>query len=166
MDNAFTSTQKIHTMKLPVEELMDKAGIEYRLIGLNDRAISVDDVIEFSKEFINPEEICKTILVKHKKHYHALFLRGSDKIDFKRLRDIIGKSSIASRAEVKMIAGVDPGAVCPLLLDVPVVVDQRVLGLERLNFGSGDHLFGVEIKSVDLSRVLGYVVADFAEEIQ
>ena len=149
-------------MGLQVEDLLIEAGVAYRIIELRDRAISIEDVIEYSKEPINPEEICKTILVKHKKQYHALFLRGSDKIDFSKLKDLIGKASIASRAEVKEITGVDAGAVCPLLLDVPVIVDRRVLELERLNFGSGDHLYGVEIASSDLGKVLEYSVADIA----
>ena len=141
---------------------MIEADVEYRIIELEARAISVDDVIEYSKEPINPDEICKTILVKRKKQYHGLFLRGADQIDFKKLKTIIGKSSIASRDEVKEISGVDAGAVCPLLLDVPVIVDKRVLDLEKLNFGSGNHLYGVEINSSDLSRVLEYSVANFA----
>jgi len=149
-------------MRLPVEELLIEADVEYRIIELEARAISVDDVIEYSKEPINPDEICKTILVKRKNQYHGLFLRGADQIDFKKLKTLIGKSSIASRNEVKKISGVDAGAVCPLLLDVPVIVDKRVLDLEKLNFGSGNHLYGVEIKSGDLSRVLEYSVADFA----
>lgn len=149
-------------MRLPVEELLIEADVEYRIIELEARAISVDDVIEYSKEPINPDEICKTILVKRKNQYHGIFLRGADQIDFKKLKTLIGKSSIASRDEVKKISGVDTGAVCPLLLDVPVFVDKRVLDLEKLNFGSGNHLYGVEIKSGDLSRVLEYSVADFA----
>ena len=149
-------------MRLPVEELLIETDVEYRIIELEARAISVDDVIEYSKEPINPDEICKTILVKRKNQYHGLFLRGADQIDFKKLKTLIGKSSIASRDEVKEISGVDAGAVCPLLLDVPVIVDKRVLDLEKLNFGSGNHLYGVEINSGDLSRVLEYSVADFA----
>jgi prolyl-tRNA editing enzyme YbaK/EbsC (Cys-tRNA(Pro) deacylase) len=149
-------------MRLPVEELLIEADVEYRIIELEARAISVEDVIEYSKEPINPDEICKTILVKRKNQYHGLFLRGADQIDFKKLKTLIGKSSIASRDEVKEISGVDAGAVCPLLLDVPVIVDKRVLDLEKLNFGSGNHLYGVEINSGDLSRVLEYSVADFA----
>ncbi len=51
-----------------------------------------------------------------KTDYYALFLRGADKIDFKKLKDVIGKASIASQEEVLKITGVDPGAVCPLLV--------------------------------------------------
>jgi len=87
-------------------------------------------------------------------------VRGSDKIDFKKLKSLIGKSSVASREEVHAVTGVEPGAVCPLLLDVPVIVDGRVLSLEKLNFGSGDHLYGIEIASGDLRRVLEYRLAE------
>ena len=150
-------------MRLRVQDILESKNIQYRIIELKNRAISVQDVIEYSKEDINPEEICKTILVKQKKEYHALFLKGSDKIDFKKLKQVIGKTSIASREEVLKVTGVDPGAVCPLLLDVPVIVDERVLSLDRLNFGSGNHLYGVEIASVDLARVLEYKLADIAQ---
>jgi len=150
-------------MRLRVQDILESKNIKYRIIELKDRAISVQDVIDYSKEEINPEEICKTILVKHKKEYYALFLRGSDKIDFKKLKSVIGKTSIASYDEVLKVTGVEPGAVCPLLLDVPVVVDKRVLELEWLNFGSGDHLYGVEIVSVDLAKVLDYRFADIAQ---
>jgi len=150
-------------MRLKIEDILEAKKIPYRIIELEDRAISVQDVIEYSKEDINPEEICKTILVKRKTQYYALFLRGADKVDFRKLKAVIGKSSIASREEVLAVSGVEPGAVCPLLLDVPVLVDRRVLDLERLNFGSGDHLFGVEIASGDLGRVLEYSLVDLAE---
>ena len=149
-------------MKLRVQDILELKNISYRIIELWDRAISVEDVIAYSKEPINPKEICKTILVKHKKQYYALFLRGSDKIDFSKLKGLIGKASIASMAEVKEITGVDAGAVCPLLLDIPVIVDKRVLKLERLNFGSSDHHHGVEIASSDLGKVLEHSVANIA----
>ena len=149
-------------MRLKIEDILEAKKIPYRIIELKARAITVDDVIEYSKEDINPEEICKTILVKHKDQYYALFLRGADKVDFKKLKAVIGKASIASRAEVLEVAGVEPGAVCPLLLDVPVLVDRRVLELERVNFGSGDHLYGVEIAAGDLCHVLDYRTVDIA----
>jgi prolyl-tRNA editing enzyme YbaK/EbsC (Cys-tRNA(Pro) deacylase) len=149
-------------MRLKIEDILEATKIPHRIIELEARAISVQDVIEYSKEDINREEICKTILVKHKDQYYALFLRGADKVDFKKLKAVIGKASIASRDEVLRVAGVEPGAVCPLLLNVPVLVDKRVLELRRVNFGSGDHLYGVELASGDLGRVLDYRTVDIA----
>ncbi|MCJ7730840.1 YbaK/EbsC family protein [Candidatus Bathyarchaeota archaeon] len=150
-------------MRLILENILVARNIPYRIIELKDRAITVSDVIEHSMEDISSEEICKTILVKQKTRYYAVFLRGADKIDFKKLKDVIGKVSIASRKEVVEVTGVEPGAVCPLLVDIPVLVDRRVLRLKKLNFGSGDHLFGVEIASGDLELVLDYRLVEIAE---
>lgn len=157
-----TIVDYFHAVKLRVEEILQKAGVEYRLIELVDRAISVEDVVAYSKEEIDPDEICKTILVKSKESFYALFLRGPDKIEFKKLKKIIGKARIASRMEVKKITGVDPGAVCPLLVSVPVIVDRKVRKMEKVNFGSGNHLFGIEIKSRDLDKFLEYVLEDIS----
>ena len=150
-------------MVVTVEEILEGAGVEYRVMELTDRAVSVDDVVRFSKEDINPGEICKTIIVKSKAGFTALFLRGSDRVSFKKLRGVTGKARIASSEDVVEITGVMPGAVCPLLVPVPVIVDWKLLALDRVNFGSGDHLYGVEMKSADLYRVMDFTVADFSE---
>ena len=150
-------------MVLRVEEILDGAGVEYRVMELTDRAVSVDDVVRLSKGEINPGEICKTIIVKSKEGFTALFLRGSDRVSFKKLKGVTGKARIASSEDVMEVSGVRPGAVCPLLVPVPVIVDWKLLALDRINFGSGDHLYGIEMRSADLYRVLDYTVADFTE---
>jgi len=150
-------------MGLRVEDVLEEAGLEYKVIELTDRAVSVEDVIRFSKEDINPGKICKTIIVKSKKGFTALFLRGSDRVSFKKLRGVTGKARIAPPKDVMEVTGVMPGAVCPLLVPVPVIVDWKLLALDRVNFGSGDHLYGVEMKSADLYRVMDFTVADFSE---
>ena len=151
-------------MRLRVQDILESRNVSYRLIELERRAVTVEDVIEYSKEDIDPDEICKTILVKVKGVYYALFLRGMDKIDFKKLRSIIGKARIASRKEVLEITRFEPGAVCPLLLDLPVIVDEKVLNIDKLNFGSGNHLYGIEINAYNLAFVLDYSKADFTME--
>ena len=150
-------------MVLTVEEILEGAGVEYRVMELTDRAVSVEDVVRFSKEDINPGEICKTIIVKSKAGFTALFLRGSDRVSFKKLRGVTGKARIASSEDVVEITGVMLGAVCPLLVPVPVIVDWKLLALDRVNFGSGNHLYGLEMKSADLYRVMDFRVADISE---
>ena len=150
-------------MVVTVEDILEGAGVEYRVIELTDRAVSVEDVVRFSKEDINPGEICKTIIVKSKAGFTALFLRGSDRVSFKKLRGVTGNARIASSEDVMEITGVMPGAVCPLLVPVPVIVDWKLLALDRVNFGSGDHLYGVEMKSADLYMVMDFMVADISE---
>ena len=152
-------------VELESVRILEEKGVEYRLIELENRAISVSDVMRYSKERVRPEEICKTIILKDGKGArHAVFLPGDRRIDFKKARAVIGSEvNIASFDEVKDATGVEAGAVCPLLPRIPLFVDEGVLSRERINFGSGDHLYGIEIRSQDLARVVDYELVDVAE---
>ena len=146
-------------------EILDRKNIKYRLIELEERALSIEDVIKYSKEEININEICKTIILKDKEgERYAILLLGRDKVDYRKAKGAIGvKVSIASVTEVKNVVGVDPGAVSPLLLMIDLLVDQKVLELEKINFGSGNHLYGLEIRTRDLEKVVEFRVADIAK---
>lgn len=52
------------------------------------------------------------------------------------------------------IAGVEFGAVCPILLGIPIVIDRKVAELEKVNMGSGDLLKGIELNLEDLLKAL------------
>ncbi len=151
--------------KLRSIEVLESKGIDYRLIELEEKALSINDVIKFSKEEINVNEICKTMIFTDKYGgRYAFFLLGSDRVDYKKAREIIGrKVNIASFREVKDIVGVDPGAVCPILLEIDLYVDRNVMNLEKINFGSGNHLFGLEIRTIDLLKVVDFRVVDIAK---
>ena len=152
-------------MKLRSAEILDNLGIEYRLMELEERALSIEDVIKYSKAEINVDEICKTMILKDReKGRYAVLLLGGDRVDYGKASEAIGeKVSIASFAEVKEAVGVDPGAVCPLTLGMDLLVDHKVLDRERINFGSGDHLYGLEIRTRDLEKVVGFRVVDVAK---
>jgi prolyl-tRNA editing enzyme YbaK/EbsC (Cys-tRNA(Pro) deacylase) len=152
-------------VKLRSAEILESLGIEYRLIELEERALSIEDVIKYSKEPITVDEICKTMILKDRDGgTYAVFLLGGDRVDYRKAGEAIGKKvSIASFLEVKESVGVDPGAVCPLLLEMDLLVDSKVMDLERINFGSGNHLYGLEIMTRDLEKVVEYRVANVAK---
>ena len=151
-------------MRLESVKVLAEKCISYRLIELMVRAVSVDDVMKYAKGEINRDEICKTIIMKDPKGgNYAILLLGKDRIDFPKARKVIGhKVRIASAEEVKEATGIEPGAVCPLLLKVPLFVDVRVFEQGKINFGSGDHLYGMEISPKDLERVVKFEVVDIA----
>src|SRR3989338_5150485 len=118
--------------ELAVEAVLREAGVNYRLITLNDKAYTVDDVIRLAKEAVKPEEVCKTIVLRGKQTNAkaAIFLRGNDKGDFSAAKKYFGEEmAIATPEQVEEVAGVAPGAVCPFLLTVPLFLDQQVLSL-------------------------------------
>ncbi len=150
-------------MHLPITQLLDKNNIQYKLIKLNQVAISVDDVVSYSNGEIVREQICKTLIVKGRKtnNKYGIFLTGDDKIDFKKLKQVFNEDmTMADFQEVKEVAGVEPGAVCPFMLSVPLYVDKKVTNLKAVNCGSGDHLFGIEFNLEDLNKVTHYEVID------
>ncbi len=140
-------------------------GVDLILIELSQRAVSVEDVVRYSTSEITVDEICKTILLKGSDgEMHAALLLGSHRIDFAKVRGVIGVSvRIATFEEVKAATGVEPGAVCPILLRAPLLVDRRVLAKGRINFGSGHHLYGLEIDPRELERLVEYRLVDIAE---
>jgi len=151
-------------MKPASARLLDDLGVEYRLIRLTGRAVTTQDVVDKAEGELNPTEICKTIIVKDRGGAkHAVLLRGGDRIDFSKLKTALGKVSVASREDVAEATGVEPGAVCPLTLGIHVYVDERVMELKRVNFGSGDHMYGIEILTADLAKALSYTVLDLAK---
>jgi prolyl-tRNA editing enzyme YbaK/EbsC (Cys-tRNA(Pro) deacylase) len=92
----------------------------------------------------------------------ALLLVGKQRINFKKLKSQFGKVRIASIKEVIEVSGVKPGSICPFIIKTPKYVDKRVLNLKKINFGSGHQLYGLEINSEDLCRVIDYKVIDAA----
>ena len=164
VEQLFNAGHGIDGMEPASARLLDEKGIEYRLIELSDRAVTVEDVVRYAKDGVDPDEICKTIILKDGKgSMHAVFLRGRDRIDFRKLRGVIGKASVAAPDEVEEATGVRPGAVCPLTLDIPLYVDERVFDVEKVNFGSGNHLYGIELSSRDLAEAMDFKVVDAAE---
>lgn len=145
-------------------DILKEKGVWHNLIKLSDAAITVGDVIKYSGGKAKEDEICKTIIVKDEEdNFHALFLLGSDRIDFGRLKPIMGKAKIASAEDVKNVSGVEPGAVCPLLLSIPIIIDRKAFSKEKINFGSGDHLHGIEMKTEDLNKVIKFDVEDISQ---
>ena len=153
-------------MELIVEKKLKEKNIPFRLIALSRAAISVEDVVAFSNGAVILSEICKTVIVKGKKsgNLYGVLLQGMDKINFSKLKEVLGEEmTMGDFSDVKNVAGVEPGAVCPFLLTVPLLVDTKVEAMGRMNCGSGDHLFGLEFDRKDLKKVVEYTVGDFVK---
>ncbi len=152
-------------MKLESVKILEEKNVSYRIIKLSEKAISVEDVIKYAEEKINPDEICKTIVVKDKSDSkYAFFLKGDDKIDFSKAKEIVGKKvHIVSYDDLVKATGIEPGAICPLLLDMPIFVDKKVFKTKKINFGSGDHLYGLEINSNDLEKVIKFRIIEVSQ---
>ncbi|OGE19843.1 hypothetical protein A3A14_02110 [Candidatus Daviesbacteria bacterium RIFCSPLOWO2_01_FULL_43_38] len=132
-----------------IENYLKQKGVEYKVIDLPDTAVSVEDVVRLSGGQVKEEEIIKTLIVKTKTgDFVGRILQGKDRLK----REVMDR--LATKEEVLQIAGVEVGAVCPILLGIPMIIDKKVANLARVNMGSGDHLKGLEINLPDLLKVL------------
>ncbi|NTU98510.1 YbaK/EbsC family protein [Candidatus Falkowbacteria bacterium] len=146
-------------MKTKAIKIIESKGVTPRIIRLSNKGVSSNDVIKYAIDPLDPFEVCKTIIIKDKLGvFYGLLLKGGDKIDFVKVKDVIGqRAAMASHEEVLSLTGVEPGAICPVTLDMPIYIDEKVFGLERINFGSSDHAFGIEVLTDDLEKILAYV---------
>ena len=150
---------------LDAERILYEKGIPYRLIELTHRAITVADVTQYSKGNINVNEICKTVIMRDDLgNNYAFLLVGTDRVDLQKAQRFMNKRlSVANPEEVRASTSADPGSVCPLTLRIPLTIDQHVTTLQHVNFGSGHHLQGIELKTTDLLRAVPHTVANVAK---
>ena len=155
-----------------IEQYLKDRKIKHKISDLGGEIFKVEDVI---KAGVNPDQILKTLIIRStvkvglefKDKYFALVLRGKDRIDFKKVRRLFGgKSDLAKPEEVKKVAKVPVGAVCPILLDIPVYIDRWAMSLKYVNMGSGDLTKELEMDFADLLLAIGkHEVADLTSGV-
>jgi len=144
-----------------IRQYLQKNKIKYKVSDLGGEVYKVEDVIKVG---VNPDQILKTLIItstvkeglEFKDKYFALVLKGKDRVDFKKVRRIFGgKSELARADEVQKVAGVSVGAVCPILLDIPIYIDENAMNLKQVNMGSGDLTKELEMDFKDLLNAIG-----------
>ncbi len=152
-----------------IEKLLKDKGIDFKVINFPGVVVSVEDVMRVAGDQIKREEITKSLIVKLKcGDFVDCILKGDDRLD-KNVLLSDGRHTdqpvarLATKEEVLEVAGVEIGAVCPILLDIPVIFDEKVMSLTRINLGSGDLLKGLEMNFADLiSLVTNYKINKIA----
>ena len=136
-----------------IEKFLKSKKIPYEVIDLGGEIYTVQGVKDIG---VNEDEIVKTLVIRTNSGFVALAVRGRDRVDFKKVRKLFGsKSELAKADEVLRICKVPVGAVCPILLDVPVYFDREVMDLKQVNMGSGDLTKGLEMEFLDLLKAVG-----------
>jgi len=145
--------------KPKVLQTLDLQSVGYRLLRLPEKAYTVNDVVRLAGVKIN--EICKTILLIDKQNKEPLLvvIPGDKKVDMEKFQRFLGRSLRFARPdEIKEITGHELGALPPYghRRHVATYVDVNLLKENKINFGTGVHNLGVEIKSEDLKKVVKF----------
>jgi len=127
------------------QKLINKK-ISFEEITFLDEAISARETDNSVDKNYYPDNAIKTLIISTKEGYKALILKGSDRVDEKKLKKILGKWSVINSTTLKEKFGFLPGCVCPLDLDLPFFIDKKVENLDVWSMGAGDPKKGFNIK--------------------
>lgn len=140
-----------------VIELLNQHHVEYTMHEhqVFHTVADMEEHLPFSKEFF-----LKTLAFKVKNSFWILAgTRGQDRVDYRKLAAAFGisRSHILrpSAEEVEEVLGFAEGGVCPIPTsdDVRVVIDEGLLGIDRVYCGGARNDRTLEIGLDDLMRV-------------
>lgn len=154
-------------MKPRILKILDEKGISYRILPMEKPAYTVEDVIRMTG--VKKEQICKVLLLITRKSQKPVIavISGSNRLDLKKIRQILGeKVRFATKDEIRRITGYEIGAVPPFghKSRIRTLIDVKLLKQPKINFGTGVHKLGVEIKTQDLNKVMEFEVYDISEQ--
>jgi Cys-tRNA(Pro)/Cys-tRNA(Cys) deacylase len=151
-------------MRSPVDMLRDR-GARFVL----HEHVPVSTVAEILDALPFPaDEHVKTLAVDAGGRVALAAVRGSDRVHFGRLARALGvardRITPLEPRRVREELGLEPGGVCPLVdrEDVTVLVDIRVLDLERVFCGSGRNDATLELAPAELVAASGARVVELA----
>lgn len=120
-------------------------GIPFEEVSFTDQAVSARTTDTSENHNYDPETVIKTLVISTSDGYKAVILKGSDRIDQPKLKAIVGKWSVVDAENLENKLGYIPGTICPLDLDLPVLIDEAVTTLKIWSMGAGANNKGLNI---------------------
>lgn len=130
-----------------------KRNVTFETIEFADVAVSARTTDTSLAQNYNPQNAIKTLIVRTTKGLVAVILKGSDSVDEHKLEAIIGKWSIVSSKTLSTF-GFTPGAVCPLDIDLPIIIDSNATTMTTWSMGAGDIKRGLNVSTKECLHIL------------
>lgn len=142
-----------------LQGILQRCKYKYEIIQHEKPILSREDG---SKYFgIEVGQAAPSLILKTDKGYFVLIITGNrDKLDFKKIAEILNcnKVKLASPKEVQRITGFEVGSVRMVGLDLPCVLDKRLLEYDYIYGGTGKSTVTLKIEPQALNE-LNHVVA-------
>lgn len=153
---------------LKIEKLLKENNVEFRVMEHEPTRTS-EDAAKVREKFIDlsREEILKSgakaMIVKSKDKYYQLVISAARKIDFKKVKKIIGNVRFATEEEVEKITDCIPGSVPPFgnLFGLAVYVDPYLLEQENIDFNAGELTKSIFMNTSDWVKLVKPTVKEF-----
>jgi len=118
---------------------------------------------------ISPEQVAKTIVLHDGSAYVIAAIPASERLDLRKLRELVGASRrlrLASEVEIaRALPSFDVGAIPPFgpMLPAAELLDIRLASQERILCPAGDHRHSVLLDPREVVRITAATVADICE---
>lgn len=153
----------MNTFKSVTDKLIG-FGLRFEEITFEDEVISARDKDTSVDHNYEPRNAIKTLVVKTKDDFFGIILRGDQKIYDKKLTAILGKWSVIDEKTLLDKFGFIPGTVCPLVLNIPLLVDEDALNMPVWSMGAGDIKKGINVKSEEILKVIKFEQVDISHK--
>ena len=152
--------QKMNLEK--VSEILKNKGIGFEVITFTDEAIAARSEDTSIDHNYDPKNAIKTLVIKTKDGFKAIILKGEEKIDSAKLEAVVGKWTVVSEEILLNEFGFIPGTVCPLALDLPILVDENAMEMSVWSVGTGEIKMGFNVKKDEVMAILKCELGKFA----
>ena len=142
-------------------------GVPHEVIE-HDRTLTAAAEAEVTSQ--RPDEVAKTIVLHDGAVYLLAVIPGSERLDVRKLRDVLGAGrSVEFATEAQMAADfpmIEVGAMPPLgpVLPAAEVIDRRLLDEEHVVFAAGDHTHSVVVDPRNILAATEAQVADICQD--
>ncbi len=148
--------------KTPGGQAADELDLQYREIRYG-KVSSVEEAA--AARGVPIAAVVKSLLVRRGEDDHLLVLVPGDRsISWPKLRALLGVSrlSMPDADTAFAVTGYRRGTITPLGLDLPVVVDQLLVGTD-ITLGSGEPGVAIAVTADELIAAYSAIVADVTE---
>jgi Cys-tRNA(Pro)/Cys-tRNA(Cys) deacylase len=146
-------------------EQLSKSGLNYRLMPMAEEAYTAADVARWLN--LELARVVKAMALESADgRAVAALVSGDRRLDLKAASRAFGeKLKIMPPHKVQQATGYRIGAVTVLGLppEVEILMDRRILDLDEISLGTGDHKVGLMMHPADLVALLDPILADISK---
>jgi Ala-tRNA(Pro) deacylase len=147
---------------------LEEVGVAYEVVE-HEAAFTAAGEAQAAGE--EPVNAVKSVLLRDLEGYELVVLQASDRLDMRKVRDLLADSRselrLATEEEIDAdFPQFELGAVPPLgeMLPAPEIVDRQVLQHDRVLCNGGDHRHSIQLDPNEIVRVAKAAVGDVREE--
>ena len=148
-----------------VTTFLERQGVPYEVVE-HERTQSA--AAEARAAGMPPERVAKTVVLRDEEGLRLAVIPASDRLDLHKVKDELGSGGVRLVTEQEMaerFREFEVGAVPPFgpMFDALELVDQRLLGHDRILCSGGDHEHAILVDPRDLVQAGAARVADICE---